>query len=59
MDWSFFDEMDKFFEDLGNITAFISACFDVLPSIFKFVLGFVLVFVIIAGGLYMVFKLIG
>lgn len=59
MDWSFFDEMDSFFADIGNFTAFVSDCFSALPNIFKFVLTFTLVIVIVVGGLYALFKVIG
>lgn len=59
MDWSFFDEFEMFFEDIGNFTSMIAEAFTHLPSIFKFVLSFIAVVVIVAGGLKLCFKLIG
>lgn len=59
MDWSFFDEFETFFEDIGNFTSMIAEAFTNLPSIFKFALSFIAVVVIVAGGLKLCFKLIG
>lgn len=59
MDWSFFDEFDTFFTDLGNFTTLLAETFNRLPSIFKFALSFIAVVIIIAGGLKLCFKLIG
>ena len=59
MDWSFFDEFETFFSDIGNFTSMIAEAFNNLPSIFKFVLSFIAVIIIIAGGLKLCFKLIG
>lgn len=59
MDWSFFDEFENFFSDIGNFTTMLAEAFNRLPGIFKFVLSFIAVVVIIAGGLKLCFKLIG
>lgn len=59
MDWSFFDELETFFNDIGNFTAMLTEAFNHLPSIFKFVLSFIAIVIIVAGGLKLCFKLIG
>lgn len=59
MDWSFFDEFEQFFAELGNFTTLLAEGFNRLPGIFKFTLSFIAIIVIIAGGLKLCFKLIG
>lgn len=59
MNWSWFEEFDKFFDEIGDLGAFLAQCFQNLPYIFTFVLAFIVVIVVISSGLYMLFKVIG
>ena len=59
MDWSWLDEFDSFFAELGDFVAMLSQAFHSLPGIVTFVLTFIFVVSVVAGGLYMLFKVIG
>lgn len=59
MDWNWLDEFDSFFDELGDFVALLSQAFHALPGIVTFVLSFIFVVAVVAGGLYMLFKVIG
>lgn len=59
MNWSWLDEFDSFFSELGDFVAMLSQAFQSLPGIATFVLTFIFVVVVVSGGLYMLFKVIG
>lgn len=59
MNWSWLDSFDTFFVELGDFVAMLSQAFNSLPGIVTFVLSFIFVVVVVAGGLYMLFKVIG
>lgn len=59
MNWSWLDSFDTFFEELGDFVAMLSQAFHFLPGIVTFVLSFIFVVAVVAGGLYMLFKVIG
>lgn len=59
MDWSWLDEFDSFFEELGDFVSMLSQAFHSLPGIVTFVPSFIFVVAVVSGGLYMLFKVIG
>lgn len=59
MDWSWLDNFDSFFTEFGDFVAMLGQAFQALPGIVTFVFTFIFVVAVIAGGLYMLFKVIG
>lgn len=59
MNWNWLDSFETFFEELGDFVTMLSLAFQSLPSIVTFVLSFIFVVAVVAGGLYMLFKVIG
>lgn len=59
MNWNWLNEFDSFFSELGDFVAMLAQAFQALPGIVTFVLSFIFVVAVVAGGLYMLFKVIG
>ena len=59
MDWSFFDFFEILFNDVSQFVAFLGEFFQALPSFVSVVLSFIVIIVVLVGGLKLAFKLIG
>lgn len=59
MDWSFFDFFEFLFNDVSPFVSFIGEFFQALPSFVSVVLSFIVIIVVLVGGLKLAFKLIG
>lgn len=59
MEWFFFEEFEKLFDELGNFVSFLGELFNYLPSWISVIFSSILIVLILAGGLKLAFKLIG